>query len=59
MPTDTQARVLLNLLVGRSPDQPFSKLHWLDARGWENTSRRGLTPAGRDALARWLLRGLR
>jgi hypothetical protein len=61
MPTDAQARCLLKLLAmahgdgrvwNRGVEQHTVQVVW--SRGW--TTAAGLTPAGRDALARWLLR---
>ena len=74
MPTDTQARVLLNLHLGRSwfsgfrepPPERTEFSVWCCGWccGWTLTGRAlgvsaYLTVAGRDALVRWLLRGLR
>ena len=64
MPTDAQARVLLSVLVTGEPCPPnLRSVMSYDCcyyRGW--ITKRGplaLSSAGRDALARWLLRGLR
>ena len=66
MPSLAEARVLLNLLVGRSAnfgsanvarrqDHIASLMHL----GWMSGCPDTITRSGRDALVRWLLRGLR
>ena len=66
MPSLAEARVLLNLLAGRSvnfgsanvarrQDHIASLMHL----GWMSGCPDTITPSGRDALARYLLRGLR
>ena len=66
MPLLAQARALLNLLAGRSvnfgsanvarrQDHIASLMHL----GWMSGCPDTITRSGRDALVRWLLRGLR